>query len=190
VVQPRADDTKAATPSAVAGAGSGPPSHPPGTVRTCVVGVSEMAVSTRPDEVLVTYSLGSCVGLALYDPELGIGGLVHCMLPTSNLDALKAQDTPCMFADTGVQALLKAVFDLGARRKQLVAKVAGAATHCDPAGRFRIGERNHAVVRKILWKNDILIAAEDVGGDLPRTLTLYMDTGKVVVRRRGMLLDL
>jgi chemotaxis protein CheD len=147
-----------------------------------VVDISAMAVSNCPDDIIVTYSLGSCVGLSLYDPVARVGGLVHCMLPLSKMDPERAKRQPCMFTDTGVSALLGAVFELGADRKRLVAKVAGAGSLLDERGLFKIGERNHTVLRKLLWKNNILIAAEDVGGERPRTMYLYMADGRTVIK--------
>lgn len=147
-----------------------------------VVGISDMAVSTDPDEALVTYSLGSCVGLTLYDPKARVGGLLHSMMPLSTADRAKAADKPAMYTDTGVTRMLQQLFDHGATRRTLVAKVAGAATNMDGSGLFRIGERNYMVLRKVLWKNDILIAAEDVGGAASRTLVLEMATGRTIVK--------
>ncbi len=150
---------------------------------TNIVGISKMAVSTEPMDVLVTYSIGSCIGLTLYDPVACAGGLIHCMLPLSRIDPLKARENPCMFTDTGIQALLQALFDRGARRRNLVAKVAGGSRILDEKGLFNIGEKNYYVVRKVLWKNDILIAAEDIGGTAKRTVSLYMATGETTVRK-------
>lgn len=149
------------------------------------VGISEMKVSNNPEDVLVTYSLGSCVGLTLYDPVIKVGGMIHCMLPLSRIDPAKAQMNPCMFTDTGIPTLIQAVLNMGANKKRLIAKVAGAASPLDDNGIFKIGERNYTVLRKVLWKNDILIAAEDVGGTVARTLFLYLDTGKTVIRSGG-----
>ena len=154
------------------------------------IGISEMEVSNRPDDVLVTYSLGSCVGLSLYDPVAGVGGMVHCMLPLSRLDRDKAQAKPCMFTDTGVPALIRSMLELGASRQRLVAKVAGAAAPLDDNGVFNIGERNYVVLRKVLWKNDILIAAEDVGGTKARTMYLFMDSGKTRIKSQGQEVEL
>lgn len=149
-----------------------------------------MKVSTQSTDVLVTYSLGSCVGLALYDTELRVGGLIHCMLPLSKTDPDKARAKPEMFVDTGVSRLLQAVFDLGADRRRLVAKVAGASCLLDDKGLFKIGERNYTVLRKILWKNDILIASESVGGTVARTLSLYLDTGRTTIKYSGKEVEL
>lgn len=147
-----------------------------------VVGISEMHVTTDTSAVLVTYSLGSCIGLSLYDPSAEVGGLLHAMMPLSSADPGKASVKPAMYTDTGVTALLQALFDRGATRRTLVAKVAGGAASLDGPGLFRIGERNFMVLRKILWKNDILIAAEDVGGNSARTLVLEMTTGRTLVK--------
>lgn len=147
-----------------------------------VVGISELAVSADPDEVLVTYSLGSCLGLALYDGVRRIGGLIHCMLPLASIDPDKARQRPAMFVDTGVTGLLDRLFELGAKRDALVVKVAGGASrHCGHDS-FRIGERNLVVLRKVLWKNDLLITGSAVGGCDPRTLTLHMADGTTTVR--------
>jgi chemotaxis protein CheD len=150
-----------------------------------IVGISEMKVSAEPGEVLVTFALGSCVGLTLYDPVTRTGGLLHSMLPLSKIDPAKAARNPQMFVDTGVAALLQALFDRGAQRRNLVAKVAGASNIMDANGVFNIGERNHTVLRKVLWKNDILVSGEDVGGSLPRTMYLHLDTGKTVLKVQG-----
>jgi len=154
------------------------------------IGISEMKVSSRPEDILVTYSLGSCIGVSLYDPAIQVGGLIHCMLPLSKIDPPKAEANPCMFTDTGVALLLQAVFDMGAERKRLVAKVAGAASFLDEKEMFRIGERNYTVLRKILWKNDILIAAEDIGGTISRTMYLYIAGGQTVVKSGGREVEL
>lgn len=154
------------------------------------VGISEMKVSTSEAETLITYSLGSCVGLTLYDACAKVGGLIHSMLPLSKIDPSKAERNPCMFVDTGVPALLQALFDRGAQRKNLIAKVAGASHIMDDQGIFNIGERNYTVLRKLLWKNNILVAGEDVGGSIPRTMYLQMHTGKTVLKMAGREVEL
>ncbi len=144
-----------------------------------------MVVSDDPNDVLVTYSLGSCVGLALYDPDRQIGGLIHCMLPLSKIDPARAQQRPCMFTDTGVIHLINVMLERGAQKRALVAKVAGAARLLTDTNSFRIGDRNKVVLRKVLWKNNILIAADDTGGATARTMHLYLDTGRTTVKANG-----
>lgn len=154
------------------------------------IGISEMRVSNNPDDVLVTYSLGSCVGLTLYDPVTRVGGMIHCMLPLSRIDPAKAAAKPEMFTDTGVPALIQAVLNLGGSRKRLVAKVAGAASPLDDKGMFKIGERNYVVLRKVLWKNEILIAAESIGGTIARTMFLHIATGTTIIKSGGQEVEL
>jgi chemotaxis protein CheD len=155
-----------------------------------IVGISEMFVSGDQEDVIVTYSLGSCVGVSVYDGRLKIGGMVHCMLPLSRIDPQKAAGRPCMFTDTGLTALLQKMFDMGSGRKDLVVKVAGAASLLDEKGIFKIGERNYAVLRKVLWKNNLLISAEDVKGVVSRTMTLRVDSGVTTVKTGGREVEL
>ncbi len=150
-----------------------------------VVGVAEMKVSRAPGDVIVTYSLGSCIGVTMYDPRVRVGGLIHCMLPFSTIDPAKAKAKPEMFTDTGVAALLSALFEMGAEKKNLIVKVAGASKLLDSNGVFKIGERNVVVLKKVLEKNAIPIAAEDVGGTVARTMFLYMGTGQTVLKVSG-----
>lgn len=149
------------------------------------VGIAEMMVAQGNGESLITYSLGSCVGITLYDPVLQVGGLVHCMLPMSKLDKEKAQKKPCMFTDTGIMKLLESMYELGVKRQNLVAKVAGGGSPLKTNNTFNIGDRNVVVLRKMLWKNNILIAAEDVGGTKPRTMTLCIASGVTTIKFGG-----
>lgn len=155
-----------------------------------VVGISEYRVCQQPDDIIVTYSLGSCIALVLHDPVAGVGGMLHAMMPTSKNNPEKAAESPGMYTDTGATGLLQAMFDCGATRTNLVAKVVGAATHVDNDQLFRIGERNYAVLRKVLWKNGLLIAAEDVGGNVSRTVYLDIGTGVTRVRSNGSINEL
>jgi len=149
------------------------------------VDISDMKISDNENDILVTYSLGSCVGVTLYDPEENIGSLIHCMLPLSKVDRDKARKNPYMFVDTGLTKMLQEMYDRGAKRKNIVAKLAGGAKLLDKKNIFNVGERNIVVVRKILWKNDILIKGMDVGGSKSRTVRLYMENGKTTVRNKG-----
>ncbi len=149
------------------------------------VGIADYKVSSSPDHVLATYALGSCVGLSLYDRRVGIGGLIHCMLPLGRKEPEKSRRCPARFVDTGVMLLLKKLLRRGCRKSDMVAKVAGGATVFKGENLFCIGKRNYTVVRKILWKNDILIEASDVLGRATRTMFLYVATGQTSVRAGG-----
>ena len=142
---------------------------------TLIVGISDARVSNDPNDLLVTYSLGSCIGICMYDPLAHIGGLLHCQLPDSKLDAERARRKPYMFVDTGVQAIIDQMEQLGANRRKLQVKIAGAATMEIGLTTFDIGKRNFLAARKELWKNFLMIGASDVGGQCPRNM--YFDIG-------------
>jgi len=147
-----------------------------------IVGISDLAISDDPSDVLKTFSLGSCIGVAMYDPIKHIGGLLHFMLPLSSTAPDKAANRPAMFADTGLALLLTGLRKRGALLSRLQVKVAGGAHMLDQKKLFNIGERNMIAVRKMLWKNSLLIAASDVGGNIPRTMWINVSTGQVVIK--------
>ena len=153
-------------------------------------GIGELLISDDPGETLIAYSLGSCIGLALFDPEIRLAGLLHSQLPLSKMDPAQAERWPGRFTDTGVGLLLQEMYDRGARRARLVAKAVGGSSMLDEEGRFRIGERNAAVVRKVLWKNDIVISGADFGGTVSRTLSIEVGTGTVLMRAGGITTEL
>ena len=141
-----------------------------------------MVVSDSPEDLLITYSLGSCIAVIIFDPLAGVGGMLHYMLPESSLDPEKAQKNPSMFADTGITRLFKNSYQMGARKENIVVKSVGGAQMLDPNGIFNIGKRNYLAMRKIFWKNNVAITAEHVGGEVNRTVRLEMDSGRVIVK--------
>jgi len=151
-----------------------------------VVGVADMAIASAPGDVIVTHALGSCLGVAVYDPAARIGGLLHVMMPMSDVNPEKARSNPFMFVDTGVPAFMTALFNRGVDRRRMVVKVAGGANVHDNEDRFAIGKRNYTVLKKLLWKNNVLIEAEDTGGSHPRTMSLDIDTGAVTLSTAGV----
>lgn len=149
------------------------------------VGIADCRTSNVPTQDLITYALGSCVALAIYDRLARVGGILHYMLPESGLDPVKARESPSMFADTGIPLLFRRCYELGADKRRLVVYVAGGAQVMDNAGMFNIGKRNLLAVRKILWKAGVLIHSEAVGGSISRTLRLEMETGRAWLRAEG-----
>ena len=147
-----------------------------------VIGISDLKVSNSIDDVLVTYALGSCVGVTVYDPVVKVGGLLHFMLPESSLDMRKAGENPAMFADTGIPLLFKTCYEFGAKKGRMIVKVAGGASILDDANFFRIGQKNITAMKKLFWKNNVLIEGEDTGSNCNRTVAIHISTGKVLVR--------
>lgn len=144
-----------------------------------------MKVSDDKEAVLATYSLGSCIGVAIYDAVARVGGLLHYMLPESSLDLEKANKNPYMFADTGIPALFKAAYKLGAKKQRLKVVVVGGSQILDQKGFFNIGKRNETAVRKMFHRNNVIIDYTDVGGVVNRTIKLAVDNGDVWLKVSG-----
>lgn len=147
-----------------------------------VVAVSDAKVSGNPSSTLATYSLGSCIGVCLYDPVVALAGLLHFQLPTSTLDAQRAKEKPLMFADTGLTLLVAEMERRGAVAKRMRVKLAGGAEMLDDGKTFNIGRRNHTAIRKALWQQGMLIDKEDVGGTSPRTVYLRVADGTLTIK--------
>ncbi len=145
------------------------------------VGISDLKTCKAPD-VLVTYALGSCIGICISDALTGVGGLSHIMLPDST-QSMSGKDMPMRFADTAVPMLIDQLVSMGASRSRLKAKIAGGAVMFATANdRFNIGERNIAAVTEALKKANIPIIAKDVGLDYGRTVFFYPETGIMEVK--------
>lgn len=144
-----------------------------------------MAVSGNPGASIVTYSLGSCIGIAIHDPAAGVGGILHFLLPESKLAPEKAKNNPCMFCDTGILSLFKAAYKLGAKKQRMRVIVVGGSQIMDQKGFFNIGKRNYMATKRIFCKNNVLIDYEDVGGNSNRTLMLDIGSGKVKIKTSG-----
>ncbi len=151
-----------------------------------VVSVADMKLSSDPQDIMVTHGLGSCVGLAVYDPVSRIGGLLHVMMPSSAVNPVKAKTHPYMFVDTGVPKFFDELLAAGAVKNRLVVKVTGGAkvtnNLCD---HFQIGRKNYVALRKVLWKKGVLINAEDVGGNSAITMYLDVGSGRVWLKADG-----
>jgi chemotaxis protein CheD len=153
-----------------------------------VVGVADRIISNVPGEVLVTHALGSCLGIAVYDPKLALGGILHVMMPTSSINPERARKNPFVFVDTGVPAFFRDLYAAGAGRGRLVIKVVGGAMVAKSGNnRFDIGKRNLVVLKKMFWKNDLLVflRPDCVGGTIPRTLHLEIGTGHAWITTNG-----
>jgi len=148
--------------------------------------VSDAKVSGNSSDVLVTYSLGSCIGVCLYDPATNVGGMLHYQLPDSKMDPDRAKAKPFMFADTGMNMLVKKLVSMGARKKRMQIRIAGGASMDTGPRGFDIGKRNHLAFRKIMWKNGMFVDAEDVGGFSPRNVYMDIADGTVTVRSNGL----
>ena len=149
-----------------------------------VVGIADMKM-VNGDAKVITYALGSCIGICLYDPKLKLAALVHIMLPL-NMEA--GRKNPLKYADTGIRETLKAMQAKGAMKSRITAKCAGGAKMFEVAGKGalgNIGQRNIESVHTILKMEGIHLVAEDVGGGVARTLTFDAATGMATVQSYG-----
>ena len=141
------------------------------------VGMADYKTGKNPDS-LITYGLGSCIGIALFDSVTKIGGLSHIMLPDST--QARSSDNPAKFADTALPIMLDEMIQLGAVRSRVKAKIAGGAqmfTFANATEIMRVGERNAEAVRAVLKKLNIVLIAADTGGNYGRTVELKLESG-------------
>lgn len=145
-----------------------------------IVGISDWKICRSPDS-LITYALGSCVGICLYDKATKIAGLSHIMLPDSSSIADGAK-TRSKFADTAIPDMISAMKQQGASASTLTAKIAGGAVMFkSTSNQFNIGERNIEAVKKVLGKLGIPIIASDTGLNYGRTVTFFAENGSLEV---------
>jgi chemotaxis protein CheD len=153
--------------------------------REIFVRVSECAAGGS-DAVLATLGLGSCVAVALFDPERVVGGMAHILLPSRSLS--RATDNPGRFPQMALPLLLDQMLALGADRRGLTARLVGGASmfaNLVPAGSMQMGDRNVIAVREVLNQLAIPIVGEEVGGTFGRSVWFTVSTGQVMVRSAG-----
>jgi chemotaxis protein CheD len=143
------------------------------------VGIADCQVSGDPNHILVTHGLGSCIAVAIYDPQAHVGGLLHFMLPDSRTAGEQAKQRPYMYADTGIPDLFHSAYAQGADKRRMLVRLVGGAQVLDPNGVFNIGKKNHAACRRILWAAGVLVQSEEVGGNISRTVRLEVASGKL-----------
>jgi chemotaxis protein CheD len=150
-----------------------------------VVGISDLKIA-RPPDTLITYALGSCVGICLLDANTHVAGLSHIMLPTSSL--APGDKNVFKFADTAIPDLVKKMAQMGASPSRLKAKIAGGAQMFEIQGgmgggsTWNIGQRNVQAVTETLRKMNIPILAQDVLANYGRTVSFDPATGAMTVR--------
>lgn len=152
---------------------------------TIKVGMADLNICKSPD-IITTLGLGSCIGIALYDPSTKIGGLAHIMLPDST--KLKNNSNIAKFADTGIQELYNRLLKAGVNRARLVAKIAGGAKMFEVSGLSdvgNVGERNAIASRQKLKELGIRLIAEDCGLNYGRTVELHCENGDYYIKAVG-----
>jgi len=152
------------------------------------VGLGEQAVSRSPDDVLVAYGLGSCVGVVMIDPVSRISGLLHAVLPKMTEGMNYGDANPSKYVEGGIEGLIVALVKQGANRNRLSVRIIGGANMLISSGltrSFDIGTRNIEAARTTLSRLKMPIAVEEVGGHTGRTVRVYVADSRVTVRVIG-----
>jgi len=148
-------------------------------------GMGDIIVSKESSTLLACPGLGSCIGLAAYDPKSGCTGLVHIVLPDSNKGRIT--NKPGKFADTAVPELIKEMKAIGAQVNNLVFKAAGGAKMFSGGGKssdvFNVGDRNFEAVKLALKDLGLTLSKYEVGGTEGRTIRIYCSDGTVTVKK-------
>lgn len=147
-----------------------------------IIGIADMKMASN-NGTLITYALGSCIGICLYDARIKLGALIHIMLPI-NMET--GRTNTMKYADTGIRETVKQMEAHGASRSRITAKIAGGAKMFEMSGAFgNIGQRNQESVRMVLKQQGIALLKEDVGGTVARTLSFDVATGNACIRSHG-----
>ena len=148
-----------------------------------MVGMSQIKTAKGP-AIYTCIGLGSCIGVAAFDPETEVSGMVHIMLPAAFKD--KPVERPGKYADTGIMALLEELERLGADPARLIMAYAGGAqvfqSSVPEAGKLDVGARNGNAVGKILTEMRANVIGCDVGGNQGRAFTFCTLTGQIRIR--------
>lgn len=150
-----------------------------------IVGTGDCVVSNDITATLITYGLGSCIGITAWDPIARVSGLVHYLLPDSAMDLTRSRRNPWLCADTAIPALIDACVRSGAMRSRLILRAAGGAQIMDEMGFFSIGQRNSGSMRDVLARSGMRLHAEVTGGSVSRHLRIETGSGRCWVDEPG-----
>jgi chemotaxis protein CheD len=167
-----------------------PPGAPalPNDGHRLVVGIGEFAVADRPEDVIITHALGSCVAVCVWEPSLKVGGLLHYLLPESRINPERAAQQPAVFADVGIPLLFKKLAERGVNPRRAQVKLAGGAeiAQLQGNGALNVGRRNALAAKEILWRLGVLVRVEALGGNAARTVWLRNADGVLTISSGGV----
>jgi chemotaxis protein CheD len=152
------------------------------------VSLGEYAISRNPEDVLVAYGLGSCMGVVMVDPVSHFAGLLHAVLPRTASGVGHGESNPFKYVESGIENLVATLIQKGADQSRLVVRIIGGANMLVTTGfttSFDIGTRNIEAAHSTLSRLKLPIAAAEVGGHTGRTLRAYVANGRVTVRLIG-----
>jgi len=153
--------------------------------RRFTVKIADFLVVSAAEGEVATHSLGSCIGVSIYDPLAKVGGMSHFMLPMPGSNETPSPN-PSIYCASALPALFKKAYALGAKKERLIVCAAGGSEMLEAENGLRIGQRNRTMLRKILWQNGVTLQAEDTGGRESRTMVLELATGTVRIFKSGV----
>ena len=145
------------------------------------VGIADMKIACSP-KGLISYALGSCIGICIIDKTKQIAGMAHIMLPNNNT---KDKSNTFKYADTGIVEMVKQMEEMGCLRSRMIAKIAGGARMFEIKGNSsigNIGERNITATKEILNKLNIKLLAQDIGENYGRTIIFNSSNGDLTIK--------
>jgi len=152
-----------------------------------VVGLGEIKISNSSHDVLVAYGLGSCLGIAMYDPAAHVAGMLHAVLPTGNLPS-NNEESCTKYVFSGIEILIENITKAGGQRSRIVIRMAGGANMLGVTAFsdiMNIGQRNIDAAHQKLKELNMKVAGEEVGGNIGRTVRFYVSDGRVAIRMIG-----
>lgn len=158
------------------------------TPEKLLLGIGHLGATVAEGGIIKTMALGSCIAVMILDRRTRCIAMDHVALPDSSVSPEKAKQLPGYFADTGISALLNEIRRVAgsvSRPTDLIVKLAGGANVADPNNAFNIGKRNALGIKKVLWQHGMGPIAEDLGGFHSRTVTMFRDTGDIVLSSPG-----
>ncbi|MCB1142645.1 MAG: chemotaxis protein CheD [Leptospiraceae bacterium] len=150
------------------------------------VGISDIMISKSPNILRTT--LGSCIGIVFYQPDSKIGAISHIMLAKDPMGKDKVKN-PGKYAETAIPKLIKSFESEGCKHGTYSARIfGGASMFKNISSQFlqNIGENNINIVKEILSEQRIPLIVEDTGGHEGRTITLFLDDGRILLKKAGM----
>lgn len=150
-----------------------------------IVPLGSMYVGRDPMLTLCTPPLGTAVALAVHDPLNSVGGLLTAILPDSTLDEARGLDQPCLFVDTGLQALLNEFTRQGGELSQALLYAAGGMEVIEGETAYDLGTRNAQMLKNLLPVYDLKLEAAEFGGYLSLAMLFDLGAGEVTLKRPG-----
>lgn len=138
-------------------------------------------IGVTADRRMLKTLLGSCVGVAVFDPQLSVGGLAHVVLPQAPADS----NQPGKYADTAIPLMIEQLQALAPVELQLTAKIAGGASMFANEVAARIGDQNVIACESVLEHLQIPIKGKHCGGCHGRRMVFDTGTGAVTIQIVG-----